>query len=354
MDTTALGGTPSPADPNHSLQRQNEVLAEILERLARVEARSAAAEAGLDSLPRHHALLADIAQRLQRLERQLGGAEKGLEGIIRHTEQDMRAVLRRLYLEPSALPAPYSLTARRFRIGSQNEEDGITWAIFQEMGVSLGRAIEIGCGANGGNSGFLVQECGWSALMVDADEDCLVRLERRLPAASVTTVQSRVTRENVNQLVAAHGFAGEVDLLSIDVDGNDYWIWDALEVCKPRVVIVEYNSLFGPDRAVVVPYDPEFYRFNLKSMYYGASLGALAHLGRRKGYRLVATEPTGVNAYFLRDDLCPSIPPCDVAQAYRMLPKYAKGLERGAGRVYQYIEEAELPLVEVDAPISRD
>jgi hypothetical protein len=161
-----------------------------------------------------------------------------------------------------------------------------------------------------------------------------------------------VTRETVNQLLETHGFTGELDLLSIDIDGNDYWVWEALTVCSPRLVVIEYNSLFGPDRAVVVPYDPRFDRhdYNLGGMYYGASLAALGHLAARKGYRLVTTEPTGVNAYFIRNDVAPFIPACDVARAFRFLEKYAPVIEGPAADLFGAVERAGLSLVDVSEP----
>ena len=142
---------------------------------------------------------------------------------------------------------------------------------------------------------------GWTGLMVDGDEGHMTQVRRRF--YGVTAVAAWITRENINQLILDAGFAGDVDFLSIDLDGNDYWVWEALTACSPRVVVIEYNSAFGPDRAVTIPYDAEFDRHDYRFCYYGASLAALTKLSERKGYRLVTTEPCGVNAYFLRDDV---------------------------------------------------
>ena len=121
----------------------------------------------------------------------------------------------------------------------------------------------------------------------------------------------------------------------------DYWVWDALTACTPRVVAIEYNWLFGAERAVTIPYSSEFDLGAIGNRgYRGASLAALAHLGRKKGYRLVATER--VNAFFLRNDLGPDIREIDVALGYRA----PLNIARGKG-VYQKIAKAGLPLVDV-------
>ena len=118
------------------------------------------------------------------------------------------------------------------------------------------------------------------------------------------------------------GFAGEVDLLSVDVDGFDYWVWKAITVCSARVMMLEYNSMFGAEKAVTVPYDPKFNRRDHRFCCYGASLNAMTQLSASKGYRLVAVEPTGVNAFFLRNDVAPEISACDPARMYQIPDKY--------------------------------
>jgi hypothetical protein len=181
----------------------------------------------------------------------------------------------------------------------------------------------------------------------------------RFNAERVKVVQAWVTRETVNDLLEEHDATGEIDLLSIDIDGNDYWLWEAIEVCSPRLVIIECNLHFGPERAVVVPYDPAFDRRRHSPMYCGASLAAMVHLGGRKGYRLVAMEPYGPNAYFLRDDVAPAIP---AAESRDVFHPPQKGLERHRGPkaqvrqvgregdgLYEYIEKHQLPLVELTA-----
>jgi len=97
----------------------------------------------------------------------------------------------------------------------------------------------------------------------------------------------------------------EIDFLSLDVDGNDYWFWEELECVSPRVVCIEYNAGIGSDRSLTVPYADDFERYarHPGGFFHGASLAALESLGRRKGYYLIGCDMTGTNAFFLRDDV---------------------------------------------------
>jgi hypothetical protein len=287
--------------------------------------------------------LAQINRRLERLEAQ-GETLHKIWLRTRHIEPAIQALLRARYFDTASLPYPERLTAQRFRLTSQNQEDGLTLALLNEAGPTTRRFIEIGSGLSGGNGGFLAREWGWSGLMVDGHSDHMQQVGRRFPMT--TAVAAWITRENVNELITEHGFAGEVDLFSLDLDGNDYWIWEAVTVSSPRVLILEYNSMFGPDRAVTIPYDAQFDRHRHHSMYYGASLAALTRLNARKGYRLVAVEPAGVNAFFLRHDVAAHIPACDPSRAYRLLEKYDVLMQKGED-VFRYAAQQGLPLVEI-------
>jgi hypothetical protein len=164
----------------------------------------------------------------------------------------------------------------------------------------------------------------------------------------VTSLASWVTRENVNDLISTAGLTGEIDLLSVDVDGVDYWLWDAVDVVSPRVVICEYNSYFGPHAAVTVPYTPDFDRKDRADVtYYGVSLAGAVALGRRKGYRLVAVEPTGVNAYFVRDDLAPDLPGFEAHEIFRRQVRHQARILKGKFDMTRFVPENGYPLVEV-------
>jgi len=252
------------------------------------------------------------------------------------------AIVRKLYLEGVALPPPYDLLSQRFGYLSQNDEDGVLLAIFKRIGTTDRRFAEIGCGMNGGNSGFLAQELAWRGLMVDVRSSAIKKIKVRFAGQNVKAVKQRVTCEGINGLLTKHGLTGEIDFLSIDIDSNDYWVWEAVTACSPRVVAIEYNWLFGPERSVTIPYDPTFTLSGTLRSYRGASLTALVHLGGRKGYRLIATER--VNAFFLRNDIAPEIPAVDPVRGYRAPLNLSESKD-----VFGKIERAQLRLVTVTA-----
>ena len=164
----------------------------------------------------------------------------------------------------------------------------------------------------------------------------------------VMITRTMVTPETINRVLKRHGFTGEVDFLSIDIDSFDYWLLDALTVTTTRVLVMEYNASFGPERAVTLPNAPKVK--GMPKAYYGASLTALDKLAQRKGYRLVLCEDAGVNAFFVRQDLAPSIITLRPEQAWR--PRSNRWDPSGqtpgdATDVFKLFEEKGLPLVEV-------
>jgi hypothetical protein len=294
-----------------------------------------------------------LAKRLDRIEQSIASLSARTDGLdtiarfgrLRKIEDNVDALVRHTFLD-GRLPEPQALLARRFRGLSQHEEDGITVALFDRIGAPTCRFVEIGAGVNGGNSGFLARECGWSGLMLEIEPGRAASLQRRF-APSVSVVEARVTRENINELVSSHGYAGDIDLLSIDIDGIDYWVWESLTACRPRVVIAEYNPFLGVQRPVVIPYDPGFdrHRFDVpRAAYYGASLPALVTLAARKGYRLVLIEPRGVNAFFVRDDIALDVPTLK-ADAMPVAPDVV--MDFGPDGIFPCLDRAGLPLVEV-------
>jgi hypothetical protein len=203
------------------------------------------------------------------------------------------------------------LTASELRVFSQNGEDGVIAAIFDAIGTGGGGFVEFGIqDGTEGNSVFLAQVLGWSGVFLEADDAGYAALERRFAAnPRVRTVHAAVEPDTVERLFAQAGVPEEPDLVSIDVDGNDLWIWRALTAYRPRLVIVEYNGAIDPRERRAMPYTPG-YRWDGTSDY-GASLGALEDLATEKGYRLVHTELTGVNAFFVRGDLAGGLPSGD-------------------------------------------
>jgi hypothetical protein len=207
-------------------------------------------------------------------------------------------------------------------VHSQFEEDGILLVLFALVGTTNRQCIELCAGdAIESNSANLILNHGWTGILCDGDEAnvrCARRFFRRCRASRVwppTVVHRWLSAENVNDFLVQHGAVPEPDLLSIDVDGNDYWLWKAIDAITPRVVVIEINHLWAAERAVTVPYAPDFRAtFTAHgSDYAGASLPAMVKLGREKGYRLVAVNRIATNAFFLRngvgDEVFPEIDP---------------------------------------------
>jgi hypothetical protein len=194
-----------------------------------------------------------------------------------------------------------------FRCYSQNAEDGILLYLFSLLGTTTRTSVEIGAGDGiECNTANLIINHGWKGLLIDGNP---LQIERgRAFYAGCpdtwlwppTLVSSWVTVDNINPVIRDHGFSGEVDLLSIDIDGVDYWIWRALDCLRPKVVVLEFNALAGPEASLSVPYRPDFARNHLWQPYrFGATLTAFAKLGRQKGYRLVGVQSLGYNAFFV-------------------------------------------------------
>jgi hypothetical protein len=187
------------------------------------------------------------------------------------------------------------LEQRERKVYSQNGEDGVLEAIFETIGVTNRFFVEFGCeDARECNTAFLLEQ-GWQGLLMDGGGIS------RNPRAVVH--KEFITAENIQPLFRKYGVPEAFDLLSIDIDGNDYWVWRAIAY-RPRVVVIEYNAHPPPHERKAIIYDPGF-RWN-GSDYFGASLRAMKELGDEKGYRLVYCERTGANAFFVATEALPS------------------------------------------------
>jgi hypothetical protein len=190
-----------------------------------------------------------------------------------------------------------------FRSFSQNDEDGIIQEIFRRIGEENRTFVEFGVGNGLQNNTRLLLYRGWKGLWIEADPSSCKKIRRsfarELSTGQLQLISEFVTRENIQSLIQSANL-GPLDLLSIDIDGNDYWIWEAVEL-RPRVVTIEYNAKFHPPTHWVMEYNAA-HQWN-SSDYQGASLQSLADLSGRKGFRLVGCCLAGVNAFFVRQDL---------------------------------------------------
>jgi hypothetical protein len=188
---------------------------------------------------------------------------------------------------------------------SQSGEDGVLREIFRRAGSRARTFVEFGAARGWGNNTLLSLQAGWSGAWLEADPGrCRsIRRDFASPIAEgrLTVRQAFLNAENVEEELTAAGAAHDVDLMSIDVDGNDYWLWQRLSAWSPRVVVIEYNAIYPPDVEWVMPYAPA-HRWDGGS-WFGASLKSLELLGRELGYHLVGCTLAGTNAFFVRKDL---------------------------------------------------
>ena len=200
-----------------------------------------------------------------------------------------------------------NLSTYEKQICSQQGEDGVIEAIFDEIGTTNRVAVEFGALDAPTDNTLLLKKTGWKVHQWNG--------ERFTPNVK----KYWVTAENINTIWAKEGVPDEPDLLSIDIDYNDYWVWKALKA-RPRLIVIEHNASIPPTEARVVPYDPKAGWDGTN--YFGASLKALWQLAKQKDYSLVYVESQGVNAFFIRNDcLGDNLQALTATQAYQK-PKY--------------------------------
>ncbi|GAC1617546.1 MAG: hypothetical protein PVS2B2_22130 [Candidatus Acidiferrum sp.] len=218
------------------------------------------------------------------------------------------------------MPANRDFRQVGFKVFSQWDEDGIIQYLIHKLPITSKTFIEFGVeNYEESNTRFLLMNDHWQGMVLDAHEADLRYIEKDNIHWQYDLQVKRgwITRENIDALLRKSSFGEDLGLLSIDIDGNDYWIWESLEAYRPRIVIVEYNSVFGLS-TVAVPYDEKFARSSAhySNLYYGASLGALQLLGRKKGYVLLGSNVWGHNAFFARADIAGEFRELRLEEAY--------------------------------------
>jgi hypothetical protein len=207
-----------------------------------------------------------------------------------------------------------------FKVFSQFDEDGIIQYLIKKLPIENKTFIEFGVETyEESNTRFLLLNDHWQGLVLDgrAADIRYIQEDKIYWQYDLQAKCAWITRENINSLLRDSGFGEDVGLLSIDIDGNDYWIWEAIQCVRPRILIIEYNSLFGL-RPIAVPYKEDFVRTtaHYSNLYYGSSLGALQHLAEKKGYLLLGSNVWGHNAFFIRADIAGEFRALDPREAY--------------------------------------
>ena len=194
-----------------------------------------------------------------------------------------------------------------FKVFSQNGEDGIIQFLIQNTEIKNKIFVEFGVETyKEANTKFLLLNNGWSGLIIDGDKDAMEKI-----ASSdlhwkydLKSIGNFITKDNINEIIKSAGIEGEIGLLSVDIDGNDYWVFENIDCVNPQILIMEYNSMFGDTHKISVPYDENFVRSqkHYSNLYYGASIAALCDIANKKGYDLVGSNSFGNNLFFIRYD----------------------------------------------------
>jgi hypothetical protein len=298
---------------NRELSASNAALSEINARMKCIDAEFSA----------FNALSQEINARLIRLDGELSDAKETVQGLNARIIGGAILSAKILNGQIAARGILRDIRLAEFKVFSQFGEDGIIQYLIRRANIPqhLRTFVEFGVESYAeANTRFLLMNDNWKGLIIDGSEACVdaIRKDPIYWMHDLTAISAFIDADNINDLIRDAGFTGEVGVLSIDIDGVDYWVWDRLNVVKPVIVIVEYNSVFGSQRAVAVPYDPTFVRSKAHHsyLYYGCSLKALELLGHRKGYSLVGSNGAGNNAFFVRNDCLNGQPALTAAEAY--------------------------------------
>ncbi|RVU25603.1 hypothetical protein EOJ36_04075 [Sandaracinomonas limnophila] len=200
------------------------------------------------------------------------------------------------------------LSEAEFKVFSQWGDDGIIQYLINKLKIETKTFIEFGVeNYLESNTRFLLLNDNWTGLIIDGSQSNIdyIQNDTIYWKHDITAVKHFINTGNINDILTQNGFIGDVGILHIDIDGNDYWIWKAIEVINPEIVIMEYNSILGCERALTIPYDPNFVRGNVhfSNLFAGSSLLSLYDLALEKGYEFVGCNSAGNNAYFIRADI---------------------------------------------------
>lgn len=249
------------------------------------------------------------------------------------------------------------LQQHEFKVYSQWGEDGIIQYIVERIPQIKKVFIEFGVqDYTESNTRFLLQNGNWSGLVIDSSEQNIdhIKNDPIYWRYNLKAECSFITKDNINNLIRRNGIEGDVGLLSVDIDGNDYWVWEAIDCIRPAIVICEYNSLFGCKRKLVVPYRADFERSkaHYSNLCYGASIAALHSLASRKGYSLIGSNSNGNNLFFILDEYSCGFNVYKPEEAY-VKAQFRESRESNGNLNFSSFEDnvrilSEIPLYDVD------
>lgn len=237
-----------------------------------------------------------LFEKIKRIVRAVNSADERLHQI--------QQALGRIESRQLATDCPKNFNDYEFKVYSQWGEDGLIQYLVRNIPIERRIFVEFGVERyTESNTRFLLINDNWAGLVIDGSERHIeyIRKDPIYWKYNLKTECSFIDRDNINSLIMKNGIEGDIGLLSIDIDGNDYWVWEAVSAVNPRIVICEYNSLWGCEIAVSTPYDPAFSRTRAhhSNLYFGASIAALCQLAHAKGYSLVGANRAGNNLFFV-------------------------------------------------------
>lgn len=256
-----------------------------------------------------------LKHKLSRFASRIADGNSLNTSINRMAERNLIMQGQELALKHRGLTNLDSLSDVEFSVFSQWGEDGIIDWLVSRLPMIPKVFIEFGVeNYQEANTRLLIQLRNWRGLIIDGSDENIRRIKRQDISwrHQLLSLSEFITRDNIDQLITDAGLKGEIGLLSIDIDGNDFWVWQAITSISPALVVCEYNAVLGDLYAVTVPYRDDFYRTkaHYSNLYFGASLPAVNVLAREKGYVFVGTCSAGVNAFFVRDDIASEITQC--------------------------------------------
>lgn len=225
-----------------------------------------------------------------------------------------------------------------FSVYSQWGDDGIIQHLIKNVDIENKIFIEFGVeNYLEANTRYLLVNDNWSGLIIDGSDKHIKNIQSQdiYWKYDLTAVCSFITRDNINTIISDNGIKGDIGILHIDIDGNDYWIWQCINTVSPDIVIMEYNSVFGIERAITIPYSADFVRTAVHSsnLYAGCSLLALCDLAEEKGYFFVGSNSNGNNAYFVKKEKIGMLKPLRPEEGY-IESKFREGRDANGQLIY--------------------
>lgn len=216
-----------------------------------------------------------------------------------------------------------------FKVFSQFGDDGIIQFLVDYLKIENKKFVEFGVEKyTESNTRYLLVNNNWSGLIFDSSMENMdyVRNDQIYWRFDLKAVPAFITKDNINGLIKENGFEGDIGLLHIDIDGNEYWVWKAIDIIKPTIVIMEYNSVFGCEKAWTIPYEEKFNhkRFHYSGLYFGVSLLSLCDLADEKGYIFIGCNSSGNNAYFVKKEKKGELKSLNAKEGY-VLSKFREG-----------------------------